>query len=164
MLVSVLKAAHLTLFCRLGYGYALSVGGRFLGKDVLGCFFSKARGLDRLEVQRLAADHFTEFSALVRPAHKISGDFSGTLDDGFGWLCLLGKTPWAIKVVVRVSDKFFCALVPVMDTPESANHFLRFMANPYRELSVAGALFNETAIETDFAIRKVKWPEAKFTD
>ena len=158
----MLKAAHLTLFHRLGYGYALSVGGRFLGQEVLGSFFLQARDLDRHAVQRLAAEHFAEFSEMVRPAHKLSGEFNGTLDDGFGWLCMLGNLPWAIKVVVRVNDRFFCALVPVMDTPDSINHFLRFIANPYRELSVAGALFGKSAIESDFVIKKVTWPEGRF--
>ena len=37
--VSLLKCAHLTLFDMLGYHYALSAGGAFLGRTVLGDFF-----------------------------------------------------------------------------------------------------------------------------
>ncbi len=163
VLVSVLKAAHLTLFHRLGYGYALSVGGRFMGQHVLGSFFLRARDHDRQSVQCMAAEHFAEFSTLVRPAFKIAGDFNGTLDDGFGWLCMLGRLPWAINVVVRVDDRFFCALVPIMDTDDSVHHFLQFLAKPYGQISVAGALFGQSAIETDFAIMKFDWPEGRFT-
>ena len=41
---SVIKAAHLTMFHLLGYRYALSAGGFFLGKTVLGDIFLKTRG------------------------------------------------------------------------------------------------------------------------
>ena len=38
MLVSVIKAAHLTLFAMHGYNYALSSSGIFVGQQILGEF------------------------------------------------------------------------------------------------------------------------------
>jgi hypothetical protein len=39
MMVSVIKAAHLTLFEMLGYRYALSLAGYFVGRQILGEFY-----------------------------------------------------------------------------------------------------------------------------
>ena len=53
-LVSLLKAAHLTLFHSLGYRYALSAGGRFIGFTVLGDFFLKTRDMARTRALEVA--------------------------------------------------------------------------------------------------------------
>ena len=66
-LVSLLKAAHLTLFEMLGYRYALSAGGVFLGRDVLGEFFLQNCDLSKAEVLKDAASYFREFANMMRP-------------------------------------------------------------------------------------------------
>ena len=57
-LVSLLKAAHLILFHLLGYRYALSASGCFIGKTVLGDFFLKAQNIVRGNQLELAQDPF----------------------------------------------------------------------------------------------------------
>jgi len=54
-LVSLLKAAHLALFEMLGYQYALSAAGHFLGYTVLGSFFLKNQGRRRAEIREFPA-------------------------------------------------------------------------------------------------------------
>jgi len=49
-LVSMLKAAHLTLFEMLGYRHALSAGGHFLGRNILGEFFHGNKGRSKAEI------------------------------------------------------------------------------------------------------------------
>jgi hypothetical protein len=66
-LVSLLKAAHLTLFHMLGYQYALSAGGHFLGHDILGKFFLANVGRPRAAVVSASHPHFREFAHMVRP-------------------------------------------------------------------------------------------------
>jgi hypothetical protein len=50
-LVSLIKVAHLTLFSMLGYRYALSAGGHFMGRSILGEFYLQNY---RLETKRLS--------------------------------------------------------------------------------------------------------------
>jgi hypothetical protein len=64
-LVSLLKCAHLTLFHMLGYSYPLSLGGRFLGGDVLGKFFLENHDRQKPEILLQAALHFDQFKNLV---------------------------------------------------------------------------------------------------
>ena len=74
-LVSLLKSAHLTLFHLLGYRYALSAGGYFLGKTVLGTFFLKTQrwtGCARLRQPRATSNRWLAWSALLFPPPRIS--------------------------------------------------------------------------------------------
>ena len=66
-LVSILEAAHLTIFKMLGYSYALSAGGHLLGWEILGKFFLGNHALARPQVLANARAHFTEFANMVRP-------------------------------------------------------------------------------------------------
>ncbi len=100
-LVSILKAAHLTMFHLLGYRYALSADGHFLGKKVLGDFFLKCQGMERALALKEAEDHFKEFSGMCRAISAPFPDFSGTLTDRFCGIVMSGVTPWACLVVVR---------------------------------------------------------------
>ena len=65
--VSVLKAAHLTLFNMLGYEYALSPGGHLLGRAVLGEFYLENRDRPRSNALARAVPHFRQFAHMVRP-------------------------------------------------------------------------------------------------
>src|SRR6266480_5135136 len=49
-LVTLLRSAHLTLFALLGYRYALSASGHFMGNDVLGKFFRENVGKTKGDV------------------------------------------------------------------------------------------------------------------
>jgi len=68
-LVSLLKAAHLTLFEMLRYRYVLSAVGHFMGQSILGKFFLQNEGLAKQAVIANAYGHFREFMNLVRPVH-----------------------------------------------------------------------------------------------
>ncbi len=69
-LVTLIKSAYLTLFELLGYRYALSASGRFVGKTILGEFFENAHSLPRQDVLTKALAHFQEFRNLVRPEER----------------------------------------------------------------------------------------------
>jgi hypothetical protein len=129
-LVSLLKAAHLTLFELMGYRYALSAGGRFLGWDVLGKFLTDSRNLSREEVLAAGVRHFTEFVNLVRPMVYPPEGLSGTISDGQIYLCTGTPLAWAIMVFVKVDDQMHAVLVPVLEDAESAGRFVRFLKEP----------------------------------
>lgn len=98
-LASLLKAAHLTLFELVGYRYALSAAGYFLGWDVLGKFVATSRGKDRPAIIDSAADHFPEFVNLVRPMLVRPSGLQGTISDHRLYVCTGTPKPWALMVV-----------------------------------------------------------------
>ncbi len=127
-LVSLLKAAHLTLFEMLGYRYALSAAGFFLGRTVLGDFFLQNRDLGRVDILKNAASHFREFANMVRPVLSLETTVQGTLTDRFLFVCHCeAETPWALIVIIRTSDLLHAVLVPVFEVPSAAARFVRFL-------------------------------------
>lgn len=126
-LVSLLKAAHLTLFEMLGYSYALSAGGVFLGRTVLGDFFLQNRDRSRADILKNAASHFREFANMARPVLSPATTVQGTVTDRFLFVCREGQTPWAFIVFIRTSDLLHAVLVPVLEVPSAAAHFVKFL-------------------------------------
>ena len=163
-LVSVLKAAHLTMFHLLGYRYALSVGGRFLGKTVLGDFFLKCQGMERAIALKEAEDHFKEFSGMYRPMAALSPDFSGTLTDRRCHLFMSGMEPWAFLVQVRTEIHRHVAVVPIMDHADSVARFLKFLRSPSGMVETRVAKLNEDHIEYFKTSQWIEWPEGSFDD
>src|SRR5262249_22872479 len=86
-LVSLLKAAHLTLFKMLGYRYVLSAGGYYIGRSILGEFFLQNAGLNKSKVTANAISFFKEFSRLVRPVISHNPQLNGTVADNQLYIC-----------------------------------------------------------------------------
>ena len=126
--VSLLKAAHLTLFHMLGYRCALSAGGYFLGRTILGDFFLANRGRPKTEVVANARPYFREFAHMLRPVQGARATFKGTADDRILLLCEKGTIRWGLVVLVRTSpDSVASVLVPLLDSPVAARVFLNFL-------------------------------------
>lgn len=160
-LISGLKAAHLTMFHLLGYKYALSAGGRFLGKDVLGDFVLKVRGLGRSDAIKVAADHFNEFAALMRPIIAPLPEHDGTVSDGQFFLLMNGSAVWAVQVVVRTAEHKHAVIVPIFDDIECVAYFFDFLKSPARDLQVKSARFRCDQIEGSKDSATMAWPEAQ---
>ena len=129
-MVSLLKAAHLTLFDMLGYRYVFSAGGYFLGYTVLGDFFLKNAGSNKANVLRNADGHFRQFVHMVRPVFPAAPDLHGSLVDRVVYLCKSEHTdPWAFVVFVRTSQSLHAILCPVFEEPDGIARFLQFLEN-----------------------------------
>ncbi len=128
--VSLLKSAHLTLFEMLGYHYALSAGGAFLGRTVLGDFFSQHNVGPRSELMQHAHRHFAEFTHMVRPVVAGLEEAKGTAADRRLFICMRGtQIRWAFLVIVRAEDAVHCVLVPTFESPVAVDVFLKFIRN-----------------------------------
>lgn len=115
--VSLLKAAHLALFDTLGYRFALSAGGHFMGFNVLGKFFLRNRELNRPEILANAVAHYEEFANMVRPVGSGGHDLKGTAEDGLLYICTRGtELRWAFVVLVRTGQSVHAVLVPIWKT------------------------------------------------
>lgn len=161
-LASCLKSAHLTLFHLLGYRYALSYGGYILGREILGGFFLKTRGMGRQRVLEEANAHFREYQSLVRPVVSLSFDSEGTLKDGILFVCETGGKRWALQVLIRTGTRMHGVMVPILDDDESAARFSRFLKSPFPEIEVRVARFDveRSMWEMNPDTALVNWPHA----
>jgi hypothetical protein len=127
-LVSIVKAAYLTMFDMLGYSYPLSAGGRLVGWDILGRFFLCNRGLGKAKVIANGQAHFKEFANMVRPLLDPPVEVHGTASDRFVFVCRCdADTPWGMIVFVRTSHLVHAALVPILETDSAAERFVAFL-------------------------------------
>ena len=161
-LVSSLKSAHLTLFHLLGYSYALSAGGYFLGRQILGEFFLITKEMNRQRALRTAMAHFKEFSGMCRPVIDRSWDSKGTLTDHKLIFCMSERKPWALIAIVRTGEQKHAVLVPLLRDAESAERFSRFLSSPFPSFEGLVVQWDEDNEEwvglSD--TKKVVWPHA----
>ena len=162
-LVSILKAAHLSLFHLMGYRYALSAAGRFVGWDVLGRFYLQAQSLERAEQIELARSHFREFVHLARPVLQVPSGFTGTVSDGRLFVCGAGH-PWAMIVFVRTGDHYHAVLVPVLEHVRGAAHFAGHLKEPANELAVRLARYGDQQFEIAKTVQRIAWPDPRWED
>jgi hypothetical protein len=159
-LVSLLKAAHLALFDMLGYRYALSAGGHFLGSTVLGDFFLRNTGLHRATIMTNAFSHFGEFANMVRPALGVGNDAKGTADDGLLYICTRGtEIRWAFLVQIRTGDSLHAVLVPTFDDPQGIEQFLRFLKNDDQTIDAALTQFDGDKWLIAKELKRLHWPK-----
>lgn len=159
--VSLLKSAHLTLFELLGYQYAISAGGHFVGKDILGRFFLEQFGSSKAEALASAEDHFSEFYAMVRPVLDCPDWFTGTVLDGRMLICR-GDTGiiWGMIVLVPIMDKLHGVVLPVFDNEEAVPMFLSFLGTGGGSLQVSPIEYDDEK-EAWFGtedVQSIQWP------
>jgi hypothetical protein len=163
-LASVLKAAHLTLFHLVGYQYALSAAGHFVGKTILGNFFLENRGKSKAGILENASKHFGEFRNMVRPLLEVPDDLVGTVRDGRLFICKTDAWPWAMLVFVRTGSSAHAVLIPIYENEHAIARYLRFMKDPEAEFDAHLTRFEGDRWEVSKTTRRFEWPEARFTD
>ena len=161
-LVSVLKSAHLTLFHLLGYRYALSAGGYFAGKTLLGDLYLKTRDMERSQALKLAYEHCRPYINLVRPIVQMPAGFRGTITDRSVYILMSGQSPWAFIVFVRTGVQNHAAVLPILDNAESAARFHRFLESPSGAIEVRNGRLGTDAIEMSSTSLILEWPAAAF--
>lgn len=127
-LVSLIKVAHLTLFRMLGYRYALSAGGRFMGRSILGEFYLQNYHLGKKIVVEKAQTYFEEFSNLVRPVISHNPRLEGTVADNLLYVCeTTSNVPWAFMVFARTTNALHAVVVPIFEHPDGIARFMSFL-------------------------------------
>lgn len=136
-LVSLIKAAHLTLFHVLGYRCALSAAGLFVGRDILGRFFESNSGRPKAAIQANAWAYFREFAAMFRPILKIHGH-RGTLADRKLLVCHGSSgNSWAQIVLVNAGYQMHAVMIPTFDCADAVSTFFNFLSNDNERLQVS---------------------------
>jgi hypothetical protein len=164
-LASTLKSAHLTMFEMLGYRYALSLGGYFLGREVLGEFFLRNRGRSKAEILANGQSHFREFANMMRPVLNPPADLGGTAIDRFVFVCRCNDdTPWGIMVFVRTSDLVHSVIVPVLETESAAARFMSFLKGEGCRIRANRCRFDGTSWYGAKDHEFLEWPTAAFEE
>jgi hypothetical protein len=144
-LVSIIKAAYLTLFWKLGYQYTLSSAGLSVGREILGRFFLDNYGKPTQQVRLAATQFFRPYINMLRPAEVVGENAPrGTIEDNrvFVWLGSSGQGV-GIGVFVRTDERLQCVLMPGYSGPEAAAVYHDFLTNEKHELWVREGQFNE---------------------
>ena len=165
-LVSLIKLAHLTLFELLGYLYAYSSGGYFIGKQILGEFFIKNQGKAKAEIKENAYAFFQEFNNMVRPIESLSFNIKGTITDEILFVCKSNHAYWAFIVFIRTSKKFHSVIIPIFDQPENVALFMDFLKRD-KETHITGNFCrfdkSKSYWEIDKNSHELIWPRSQFT-
>ena len=159
-LVSLIKAAHLTMFKMFGYRYCFSAGGHLVGRTILGDFFLKNNALAKTEaVVENAVSEMTQYANMVRPMLAVPDHVRGTIEDGDLYLCVIGDLPWAMMVFIRIAEGMHVVVVPVLEYADASARFLSFLKNAGR-VEVRRAKY--VGGQVHFAQRSefFQWPEA----
>jgi hypothetical protein len=156
-IVSLIKAGHLMLFSMLGYSYALSAGGAFVGRNVLGDFFLKNRGERKPAILQNAQSFFGEFSAMVRPVE--SSHLADTISAGTVLLCRDNQSPiWGCIIFIKTSKLMHSVLIPILDDPWAASRFTRFLKGEGETLEVYRGQLRQSHWEIARESSKIAWP------
>jgi len=162
-LVSLIKAAHLSMFSVLGYHYVLSNAGRFIGQDILGGFYQPNRHLKNKRVaQAQALPFFRRYRHMVRLMQPHSSEIEGTLTDGHIRLCVgTSGNYWAMMIFVRTAQERHAVLLPYPESDASLATFLEFLRNDHEQIHVVHGKYEADngrwVIDQDR--RPVNWPK-----
>ena len=158
-LVSVIKAAHLTLFELLGYRHVLRLAGYFTGRQILGNFFLENQGKSKKDVLAAAHPFFREFVHMVRPL-ILHPEFKGSITDKTFYMCVGSSgVIWGIIVFVKTAHMLHAVLTPIFETAEQSVTFLDFLRNQNSWIQVAPCQFEEDQWKISKETRPIYWPK-----
>ncbi len=165
-LAPTLKAAHLTLFEMLGYRYAMSAGGYFLGRDVLGKFFLGNNGRSKGGITANGLSHFRGVCQHDAPSPKSSpSDLGGTAADRFVFVCRCNDdAPWGFIVFVKTSPLVHSVLVPVLESESAAARFMTFLKGEGCRIRANRCRFDGQKWFGAKNYELLEWPAAAFEE
>ena len=158
---SLIKASHLTLFYLLGYQYALSVAGRFIG-GLLGDFFVQNQGKIGNEIRQEALAYFGCYANMVRPMAPSENLPQGTVEGGRAFWCEGSSgNPFAIGVCIRTKHMAHGVLIPASDDAESVATYFDFMRNSNESICIRpGTISREKGWGAEPETARIIWPKA----
>jgi hypothetical protein len=160
-LVSLIKSAHLTLFDMLGYEYALSAGGHFIGHDILGVFYENNKSRSTSEVLKDALPFFRSFVHMVRPVPRDGLTLQGTISDNQLLACKdINGNIWSLIVFIRTSENLHAVLMPIFETTQAIPRFLNFLESKNEIIEANSCSFRNDKWGISTKSVKLTWPKA----
>jgi hypothetical protein len=170
VLVSLLKAAHLTNFRLFRYKYALSKAGEYVGRDILGRFY--LRHCDKKgswdSVRKDALTFFKPYRTMVCPVRETDGSFTGTVDDNLIIACIRpGRQMFATGVFVRARSQRFMVIIPSFTSEQGVEDYNDFLTSDEEYFDTKLIWFDAQAhcLRTDASPHgRVHWPKRDRND
>ena len=162
--VSLIKAAHLSMFSMFGYEYVLSDAGRYIGHDFLGRFYEENKSeTSKQTIRRNAVKVFAELKNIVRPLAVGSDVMLGTVKDGEMSFCASNHgLPWGVIIFIRTGKLQHAVLLPAFYSSEGVETYRGFLQNDNTEIRVMKGKFdfnNKTCRVNPDRI-KTMWPKS----
>jgi hypothetical protein len=158
--VSLVKAAHLTLFALLGYRYALSAAGEFVGNHILGEFFRQNHGKVKAEVFASAQSFFRSYAPMVRPILSSAFDFQGTITDKMFFICWgSSDAAWAIIVLIRIGSQTHGVMIPLFNHIHLIDTFFGFLKSGNETITVSLCRFEQDRWLVFGERTQITWPK-----
>jgi hypothetical protein len=119
--VSLIKAAHLSMFAMFGYHHVLADAGRLIGQDMPGGFYRMNANIhNKRVIQKNALEYFRPYRFFVQPIPINTTSLEGTLTDGIVHLCAGSSGPPSGMIIyVKTGPITNAVLLPFPDNPES---------------------------------------------
>jgi hypothetical protein len=160
MLVSTIKAAHLSLFKMLGYRYVFTTAGYFVGRMMLGEFFLRNAKVRKRDIEARAIEFFASNVHMVRPVISTTFGAEGTITDRKMFMCMGGSgAPWAFIVLVRTGDQMHGVMIPTYQTVDQIDTFIGFTRNSNTSIQVATCSFEGDKWEISEGTMPMTWPK-----
>jgi hypothetical protein len=163
--VSVIKAAYLTLFRMLGYRYALSAAGLEIGHYLLGNFFTNHGQKSVEDAREAARAWFRPYVNIMRPIERFGGEPPrGTIEDGVAKVCFGSSgNAYAMVVCVRTNTSYQAVLMPVYKNAESAATYHDFLNNNEETLRAHGCEYktDEKCWHGTPHMIEMRWPKGE---
>jgi hypothetical protein len=160
MLVSAIKAAHLSLFKMLGYRYVFTPSGYFVGRMLLGEFFLQNSEVRKKNILDRAIDFFAPNVHMVRPVVSTTLGAEGTITDRIMFMCMGGSgNPWAFIVLVKTDEQMHGVMIPTFQTPDQVDTSLGFTRNSNTSLQVATCRFQGDEWYRSEGTMPMTWPK-----
>jgi hypothetical protein len=161
---SLIKAAHLTLFCLIGYSYALSAAGEYVGHQILRQFYLQNCGKSGKQVKQAAKTYFSQFVNMITPIHGATDLMKGTIaDNRLHLFCGSSGNPYGMGVLIRMNERLFEVLVPALpgDSDRVAT-YLDFLGNDNESVAFEVCYFNTGSGRCEFSGERGQrtWPKS----
>jgi hypothetical protein len=160
-LVSLIKAAYLSMFSLFGYRYVLSHAGRFIGENILGTFYrANCKIRTRKEAQRLAFEFFKPYKHVIRPIQIGTTTMKGTLTDGLVNLCASASGgPWGMVMFIKTGEQRSAALIPYPEDDEAMAIYRGFLENEREQIHVMRGVFEGEQWRFEKERTPLFWPK-----
>lgn len=160
MLVSTIKAAHLSLFKMVGYSYAFSASGYFVGRMILGEFFLQNHTIRKRDITIRAHEFFRDYVHMVRPVISTTFGAEGTITDRMMFMCMGSSgVAWAFIVLVKTDEQLHGVMIPTLQSADQVDAFLGFLNNTNSSIQVSTCRFAGDKWEVSQGTMPMTWPK-----
>lgn len=160
---SFIKSAYLTLFKMLGYNFALSASGLFVGYSILGGFFRQCGHMSTVAASSAALDYFRPYVNMVRPMDNYDGlSRAGTIENDLGMLCKNRNGVFMGLVINVRTDKLQTSvLMPAFDNEAALVAYLKFLENDDEQVILHHCKFAEDrkSFTAEEKAHETRWPK-----